>query len=139
MAAAAVGTAAMTSAQVWLYGITGDRGSDGPAKVGEKTLGALGIKVRKEQRPALNTAMHALYGTSWGLPFGVVLGRGGPTGPAKGLAFGLSVWATSLIELPAFGIAEPVWRQSPASIAQDLGFHLVYGAATAAAYEVFTA
>ena len=139
VAAAAVGVAAMTSAQVWLYGITGGEESQAPAKVGEKILGALGVKVRKEQRPALNTAMHALYGTSWGLPFGVVLGRGGATGPAKGLAFGFSVWAASLVELPALGVAEPLWRQSPASIAQDLGFHLVYGAATAAAYEAFTA
>ena len=83
----------MTSAQVWLYGITGGKESEAPAKVGEKILGALGVKVRKEQRPALNTAMHALYGTSWGLPFGVLFGRGGPTGPAKGLAFGFYVWA----------------------------------------------
>ena len=105
LAAAAVGTAAMTSAQVWLYGITGGEESEAPAKVGEKILGALGVKVRKEQRPALNTAMHALYGTSWGLPFGVLFGRGGPTGPAKGLVFGLDVWRASLVELPALGVA----------------------------------
>jgi hypothetical protein len=129
----------MTSAQVWLYGIAGGEEPEAPARVGEKILGALGVKVRKEQRPALNTAMHVLYGTSWGLPFGVLFGRGGPTGPAKGLAFGFSVWATSLVELPALGVAEPVWRQSPASVAQDLAFHLVYGAATAAAYESLTA
>jgi uncharacterized membrane protein len=137
--AAAVGTAAMTSAQVWLYGITGGEGSEAPAKVGEKVLGALGIKARKERRPALGTATHALYGTTWGLPFGVVLGRDGPTGPAKGLAFGFSVWAASLVELPALGVAPPPWKQPPAALAQDLGFHLVYGAATAAAYEAFTA
>jgi uncharacterized membrane protein len=139
LAAAAVGTAAMTSAQVWLYGITGGQESETPAKVGEKILGALGVKVRKEQRPALNTAMHALYGTSWGLPFGVLFGRGGPTGPAKGLVFGLNVWLASLVELPALGVAPPPWKQPPAALAQDLAFHLVYGTATAAAYEAFTA
>jgi uncharacterized membrane protein len=139
LAAAAVGTAAMTSAQVWLYGITGGQESKTPAKVGEKILGALGVKVRKEQRPALNTAMHALYGTTWGLPFGVLFGRGGPTGPAKGLVFGLNVWLASLVELPALGVAPPPWKQPPAALAQGLAFHLVYGAATAAAYEAFTA
>jgi hypothetical protein len=139
VAAAAVGTAAMTSAQVWLYGITGGRESETPAKAGEKILGALGVKVRKEQRPALNTAMHALYGTSWGLPFGVLFGRGGPTGPAKGLVFGLNVWLASLVELPALGVAPPPWKQAPGALAQDLAFHLVYGTATAAAYEAFTA
>jgi hypothetical protein len=95
--------------------------------------------VRKEQRPALNAAMHALYGTSWGLPFGVLFGRGGPTGPAKGLVFGLNVWLASLVELPALGVAPPPWKQRPAALAQDLAFHLVYGTATAAAYEAFTA
>ncbi|MCW2979620.1 MAG: hypothetical protein JWO14_1347 [Solirubrobacterales bacterium] len=139
LAAAAVGTAAMTSAQVWLYGITGGQESEAPATVGEKILGALGVKVRKEQRPALNTAMHALYGTSWGLPFGVFFGRGGPTGPAKGLVFGLNVWLASLVELPALGVAPPPWKQPPGALAQDLAFHLVYGTATAAAYEAFTA
>ncbi|HJZ35554.1 MAG TPA: hypothetical protein VJ204_04700 [Solirubrobacterales bacterium] len=139
LAAAAVGTAAMTSAQVWLYGFTGGQESEAPAKVGEKILGALGVKVRKEQRPALGTAMHALYGTSWGLPFGVLFGRGGPTGPTKGLVFGLNVWLASLVELPALGVAPPPWKQPPAALAQDLAFHLVYGTATAAAYEAFTA
>jgi uncharacterized membrane protein len=139
LAAAAVGTAAMTSAQVWLYGITRGQESEAPAKVGEKILGALGVKVRKEQRPALGTTMHALYGTSWGLPFGVLFGRGGPTGPAKGLAFGLNVWLASLVELPALGVAPPPWKQPPAALAQDLAFHLVYGSATAAAYEAFSA
>ncbi|HEY0276919.1 MAG TPA: hypothetical protein VGC32_01495 [Solirubrobacterales bacterium] len=139
LAATVVGTAAMSSAQVWLYGITGGKESEAPAKVGEKILGALGAKVRKERRPALGAAMHALYGTGWGLPFGVLLGRAGPTGPGKGLAFGFSVWATSLVELPALGVAPPPWKQPPESLAQDLAFHLVYGAATAAAYEAFTA
>jgi uncharacterized membrane protein len=139
IAAAAVGTAAMTSAQVWLYGITGGHESEAPAKVAEKILGALGVKVRKERRPALGTAMHALYGTSWGLPFGVLFGRGGPTGPAKGLVFGLEVWLASLVELPALGVAPPAWKQPPGALAQDLAFHLVYGTATAAAYEAFTA
>jgi uncharacterized membrane protein len=139
LAAAAVGTAAMTSAQYWVYGLVGGETSDAPAEVGERILGKLGVKVKKEHRPALNSAMHALYGTSWGLPFGVAFGRGRPPGPAKGLVFGLNVWLASLVELPALGVAEPIWRQPPEAMAKDLGFHLVYGAATAAAYEAFSA
>ncbi len=139
LAAAAVGTAAMTSAQKWVYGFTGGEESEAPREVGEKILGHFGVKVKKRQRPALNTAMHALYGTGWGLPFGLAFGRGRPPGPAKGAAFGLNVWLASLVELPALGVASPPWRQSPAALAQDLAFHLVYGAATAAAYEAFSA
>lgn len=139
LAAAAVGTAAMTSAQVWVYGLTGGDGSEAPREVGEKILGRLGVKVKKKQRPALNTAMHVLYGTSWGLPFGLAFGRGGPAGPAKGAIFGLNVWLASLVELPALGVAPPPWEQSPGALAQDLGFHLVYGLATAAAHEALSA
>jgi hypothetical protein len=110
-----------------------------PREVGEMILGRLGVKVPKKQRPALNSAVHFLYGTGWGLPFGLAFGRGGPPGPAKGAVFGLSVWLAGLVELPALGVAPPPWQQSPAALAQDLGFHLVYGAATAAAYEALSA
>jgi uncharacterized membrane protein len=140
LAAAAVGTAPMTSAQKWVYGLTGSEESEAPREVGEKILGALGVKVKKERRPALNAAMHALYGTGWGLPFGLIWGRGeSPPGPAQGLVFGAGVWLASLVELPALGVSPPPWQQSPAALAQDLAFHLVYGTATATAYEVFSA
>jgi uncharacterized membrane protein len=140
VAAAAVGTAAMTSAQYWAYGLFGGEASEAPAQVGERILGALGVKVKKEQQPALNTAMHVLYGSSWGLPFGLLRGRGerGP-GPVEGLAFGFTAWAASLAELPALGVAEPAWRRPATAIVRDLGFHLVYGLATAAALEALTA
>lgn len=140
LAAGVVGAAAMTSAQVWLYGLTGGAPSDAPAKVGERILGAVGIEVRKDQKPALNTAMHVLYGASWGKAFGLVWGRGErPPGPAQSLVFGANVWAGSLAMLPALGLAEPPWKQPVGALAQDLGFHLVYGTVTAAAYEAFTA
>ena len=139
LAAGVVGTAAMTSAQVWLYGITGGEASEAPAKAGERILGAAGIKVRKDQ-PALNTAMHVLYGSSWGKVFGLALGQGERApGPAQGLAFGAGVWGVSLAMLPALGLAEAPWKQPVGGLAQDLGFHLVYGTVTAAAYEAFTA
>ena len=52
---------------------------------------------------------------------------------------GANVWAVSLAMLPALGLADAPWKQPPAALAQDLGFHLVYGFTTAAAYEAFTA
>ncbi len=140
LAAAAVGTAAMTSAQHWLHGLTGGRESRAPAAVGERILAKFGVKPAKRRRPALNTAMHALYGTSWGVPFGVALGRGEyPPGPGRGLAFGIGVGLIGLAGLPALGVSPPPWRQAPAAVAEDLGFHLVYGVATAAAYEALAA
>jgi uncharacterized membrane protein len=137
---ALVGVAAMTTAQRWVYGFTGGGSSEAPAEVGEKLLGALGITVGKKRRPALGAVMHLAYGKSWGLPFGLIAARGGRTPrPRDGVALGLGVWLVSLAELPALGVAPPPWRQSPTALAQDLGFHLVYGVATAAALEAFTA
>ena len=73
--------------------------------------------------------MHWLYGTGWGTLYGLAARR-----PTLGLAFGTIVWGASLVELPAMGLAPPVWRMPPSSIAPDLGFHLVYGVAVAATH-----
>jgi hypothetical protein len=84
--------------------------------------------------------MHALYGTGWGRPFGLLFGRGErPPGPAWGMVFGLNVSATSLGVLPALGVADPPWRRPGSAVATDLACHLLYGTATAAAYEAFVA
>lgn len=140
LAAAAVGTAAMTSAQIALHKATGGEPSSAPQEVGGRIIkGVFGRRVPRRHRPALNQVMHGLYGTSWGLPFG--LGAGARPEPssaaASGVALGLTVWGASLIQLPALDLAPAPWRQSPAALVSDLGFHLVYGAATAAAYRAF--
>jgi uncharacterized membrane protein len=122
--AAAVGTAAMTSVQVAYLSATGGEASSAPGDVGRKF-----IDVPRDRRPAFNQAMHMLYGTAWGAPFGLLR----RSGPRDGLLFGTAVWCVSLVELPLLGIAPPPWRQAPSALASDLGFHLVYGSATAAA------
>ncbi|MGD9735278.1 MAG: hypothetical protein AB7V58_06680 [Solirubrobacterales bacterium] len=136
--AALVGTGAMTGAQGAYYKLTGAEASETPREVGEKIVAALsGKSVPEDRRSALNTAMHVLYGTSWGLPYGLLARR--RPGPASGLALGAGVWAGSLAELPAFGVAPPPWRQPPSALAVDLGFHLLYGLATAVAVEALAA
>jgi uncharacterized membrane protein len=141
LAAAAVGTAAMTTAQTAYIKATGTEASQAPGEVGRRIIeGVLQRKVRRNRRDELNNAMHAAYGTQWGLPFGLAVGSrcGGPRA-GDGVALGLAVWAIGLAELPALGLAPPPWKQSPADLATDLGFHLVYGLATGAAYEAFAA
>jgi hypothetical protein len=137
LVAAAAGTAAMTTAQVITNTLSSARPSDVPEQVGRKVLRRVfGRRVPRGQRAPLNQAMHWLYGTAWGVPLGVVAagGRGGPPHPARlGPAFGLVVWAASLAELPLLGVAPPIWRRPPREIATDVGFHLVYGIAGAAA------
>jgi hypothetical protein len=131
VAATAVGTAAMTAVQA----VAGSD-SDAPGQVGRRLLeGVFGRRVRRRERGPLNDAMHWLYGTSWGVALGALTAGDEEPPPVvpTGLALGLGVWAASLVELPLLGVAPPVWRQPPAQIATDVGFHLVYGFAAAAA------
>ena len=141
LAAAAVGTAAMTTAQTSYLRLTGGESSSAPGEIGSRIItGVLKRKVPRDKWRAVNEGMHLLYGTQWGLPFGLAVGsrRAGPRA-GDGIALGLAVWAIGLAELPALGLAPPPWKQSPADLASDLGFHLVYGFATGAAYEAFAA
>jgi uncharacterized membrane protein len=141
LAAAAVGTAAMTTAQTSYLQLTGGKASSAPGEIGRRIVnGVLKRKVPRDRWRTVDEAMHAIYGTQWGLPFGLAVGsrRSGPRA-SDGIVFGLAVWAIGLAELPALGLAPPPWRQPPADLATDLGFHLVYGFATGAAYEAFAA
>jgi hypothetical protein len=134
VAATAVGTAAMTATQA-----AAGSDSDAPGRVGRRLVeGVFGRRVRRRERGPLNHAMHWLYGTSWGVALGALTaGEDGPPPVVPtGLALGLGVWAASLVELPLLGVAPPVWRQKPGQIATDVGFHLVYGFAAAAALAV---
>jgi hypothetical protein len=131
VAATAVGTTAMTAAQA-----AAGSDSDAPGRVGRRLVeAAFGRRARRRERGPLNHAMHWLYGTSWGVALGALTAGEDQPPPVvpTGLALGLGVWAASLVELPLLGVAPPVWRQKPGQIATDVGFHLVYGFAAAAA------
>ena len=132
--AGAVGTGAMTAAQTAYYKATGAEGSTTPAEVAKRVIrGVLQREVSDDRTPMLNTAMHWLYGTGWGTLYGLAARR-----PTLGLAFGALVWGASLVQLPAMKLSPPLWEMPPSSIAPDLGFHLVYGAAVAAAHRVLS-
>jgi uncharacterized membrane protein len=124
--AGAMGTAAMTLAQL----LAPAQPSDAPEKVGRKLIRmATGKRVPREHRGKLNHGMHWAYGSSWGMPYGLLAAQlpKPPNALAAGVTLGLSVWAVSLVELPALGVAPPAWEQSPRALAGDAGFHLIYG------------
>ncbi len=127
------GTAAMTLAQGAYYQLTGAKPSDAPQRAGRKALERAGKRVPRDKRPALNQAMHWLYGTSWGIPYGVLAGSVGARPEPSGVAFGLSVWAIGLAHLPALDLAPAPWKQSPRTLAADAAFHVVYGLGAAGA------
>ena len=135
--AGAIGTAAMTAAQTAYYKAMDMEGSTMPAEVGKRVIrGVLHREVSEEQTETLNNAMHWLYGTSWGALFGLAAaGRA----PGLGVGFGVVVWGAEQVELPAMQLSPPIWESfDPKSIAPDLGFHLVYGVATAMAYKALS-
>jgi hypothetical protein len=89
--------------------------------------GPRGPRRAAQQRDAL------ALGTSWG----ALLGRAAAgRRPRTGIAFGLTVWGASLVELPALGLTPPVWEWDPKTLAPDVGFHLVYGVTAATAYKL---
>lgn len=80
--------------------------------------------------------VHALYGTSWGPVYGLVQSSLRLRRARHGVAFAALVWGASLGELPALGLAPPVWEMPPQTVALDFSYHLVYGLAVAGAYGV---
>lgn len=132
--AGVAGTAVMTAAQTAYYKMTGSESSSVPAEVGKRIIrGVLQREVSDERTDALNNVMHGLYGTSWGVLYGLAARR-----PTAGIWFGLGVWAASLVELPAMKLSPPIWEMAPSSIAPDVGFHLLYGTAVAATHRVLS-
>lgn len=127
----------MTAAQLAYMKKTGGESSTVPAQVAKRIIGGVFEReVPEERTEQLNNAMHWLYGTSWGAAYGIAAGGRRPRVLRSGLLFGLAVWAASLVQLPAMGLAPPIWEEhSPSTVGPDLGFHLVYGVGAAAAFK----
>jgi len=127
MVAGLTGTVIMTAAQMIEMQLSGRQPSDTPYKAMQKTFG---IEAQSDQDKQLITnATHFAYGTTWGIPRGVLAawGTNGATGTS--IHFG-AVWATALSLLPAMKVAEPVTTWKPRAIASDVLLHGVYAIAT---------
>ena len=134
--AGAAGTALMTAAQTAYYKYTGSESSSTPAEVGERVIEGVLQREVPVSEDALNQGMHWAYGTSMGVPFGIVAGsRREPASVlGSGIAFGIAAWGASQVELPAMKLAPLPWEYSASSLATDVGFHLVYGLGAALAF-----
>ena len=134
LAAGISGTAAMTIAQDAQLALTGSRPSTAPAAVAEKLKRAAGAgRLTRGQRRVANQVMHWLYGTSWGIPYGIVVRRTDVPPEISGPVFGLAVWGAALAHAPALGIADVPWKRSLPSLGSEALFHVVYGIGAAAA------
>ena len=134
LAAGLAGTAAMSLVQGAEFVLTSAKPSRAPADAAErlKRLAGLG-RIKRSRKPAVNQGMHWLYGTSWGVPLGLIAGHTDAKPELLGPAFGLFVWGAALVHQPLIGVADVPWKRSPASLGSEALFHLVYGIGAAAA------
>jgi hypothetical protein len=131
--AGAVGTAAMTASSTLEQKRRGRAPSTAPADAAMKVLGIEGF-CDDGARSRFSNAVHWAYGTSWGVPRGVLAAAG--LGPAAATAaHGGALWASEQVMLPALGVAPPLWQWGAVEVAIDATHHLVYAVATSLAYE----
>jgi hypothetical protein len=134
LVAGIAGTAAMMVALGAGFGLTDAKPSTSPAAVTEKLARAAGVgKLNRGRRRVANHVVHWLYGTSWGIPYGILARRTDVPPEISGPVFGLVVWGAAVAHQPALGIAEVPWKRSPQSLAGEALFHLVYGIGAGAA------
>jgi hypothetical protein len=145
LVAGAAGTGAMTALQESLPRLIGGEESSAessaeepaPAQAVRKLLGAVGIEPPRSWTPALTQSAHWAYGTGWGAAYAFLRDRTDAKVPALG--FGLGVWIVSYLQLVPLGIYEPLWTYPPATLAEDLSYHAVYGLGVAATYAALPA
>jgi hypothetical protein len=155
LAAAAVGTLAMDLALFARYkrgdGKTGFREwelssgieswdqAPAPAQVGKRVFEGLFQRTLPDQRaPLVNNITHWGYGIAGGGAYGLVVGSLRRPRVWFGAPFGAGVWGSSYVVLPAAGLYRPIWEYDRRTLANDLGAHLVYGLATAAAFRLLS-
>lgn len=125
-----VGTAVMTAAQMIEMQISGRKPSDTPYRAVKKTFG---IEAQSdEDKELITNVTHIAYGTTWGIPRGL-MAVFGATGAAGTTAHFGAVWGTELGLLPAMDVMEPVTTWKPKAIAEDAMFHSVYAIAAGVA------
>jgi len=109
-----------------------------PALVGKKLLERA---TRRELPPRyarlVNNVTHWGYGLTMGGGFGLVMTTRRPR-VWHGLPFGAAVWAGGYVVLPLFGVYQPIWKYDLGTLEKDASAHLVFGAATAAAFSLLS-
>jgi len=129
-------TVAITISQMIEMKITKREPSEAPVKVAKETVGVK--PASPELKEQLANELHWAYGTSWGIARGII-GLTGLKGiPAALVHFG-SIWGASMLMLPKFNAAPPVYKEEPKVIAIDGFHHLVYALTATVVYDALDA
>ncbi|MPZ65994.1 MAG: hypothetical protein GEU83_10905 [Pseudonocardiaceae bacterium] len=126
------GTAVMTVSSTLEANLSGRDASSMPADALSAALGVRPDSDTAWQR--LNIVAHWGYGTAWGAVRGLI-GAMGLRGPAAGVLHFATVWGGEQAVLPSLGVGSPTPQYGAAATATDVFHHVVYAAATSAAYE----
>jgi len=152
-AASALGTLAMDA---WLYrgyrddggnaaflgwesseGLASWENAPAPALVAKRLLEeVLDHELSPRYARLLNNVTHWGFGLATGAGYGLLLGSRHKPKLWYGPPFGAAVWANGYVVLPLFGVYQPIWKYDLQTLGKDLGAHLVFGTATAAAFQV---
>ena len=82
--------------------------------------------------------VHWATGLAWGAQFGLLAGSTRRRSWRLGLLLGPIVWLAGYVLLPLAKLYKPIWEYDPETLARDLSAHVVYGAATGAAFAALT-
>ena len=133
LVAGAAGTAAMTLSSTIEMRLRGREASTAPADAAMKVLGIESF-CDDGAKSRFSNAVHWTYGSSWGVPRGL-LDAAGLSPAAATAAHGAALWSSEQVMLPALGVAPPLWEWGAAEVAIDALHHAVYTVAASAAYE----
>jgi hypothetical protein len=105
-----------------------------PALVAKKLLErVIGREVPPRYARLLNNVTHWGFGLTTSAGYGLIVGSRKPK-VRYGPPFGAAVWVGGYVVLPRLGVYQEIWEYDLETLEKDLSAHLVFGAATAAAY-----
>ena len=111
-----------------------------PAKVAKRIgEGVFHADVSPDLIPLLTNVMHWGYGITWGGVYGLVQESAWARPIRGGLAFGLTVWSLSYVQLVPMGLYEPPWKYGARELASEIGYHLAYGTGVAGVHRLLAA
>ncbi|MFF8553652.1 hypothetical protein ACF058_12550 [Streptomyces sp. NPDC015501] len=111
-----------------------------PAQVGRRLVeGLFQREVGPRWARSANNATHWAYGMLAGAQYGLVAGSLARPRIGYGIPLGAGLWGTGYAVLPAAGLYRPITEYDRATLAKDLGAHLLYGLTTAAVFAVLRA
>ncbi len=117
-------------------GGSGWKDAPAPAQVAGKAIKKIrGTYPNRKYIPLATNAMHWGYGVTWGGVYGLAQSRLRAHPAVHGAVLGVGLWGMAYAQFVPLGIYEPPWEYPAKDLGVDLSYHLVYGFATAYAFD----